>query len=878
MRTTVFLLAAVTAFGCSRDAVTPQGNGGGGSGGDAVSCDAPEACNGIDDDCDGTVDENAMGVGRPCSEGVGACRQEGTMGCFGGEFVCSVTGIAPTAETCDAADNDCDGSTDEDFTLATDAANCGACGTVCRFPNAEAECIRGECALSACMPGFHDLDGGPGCEYACTVTNDGTEICDGQDNDCDGTADEGFDFQSDAAHCGRCNVMCSAPNATLVCDQGLCILQQCAEGFYDGDFDTDTGCEAACRADEACDGVDDDCDGLVDEIRDVDPLNCGECGRVCDIPNAESTCNGGQCSILRCPENHFDLDANPANGCEHICFPQDSGMEICDSLDNDCDGSTDEGFNFESDLQNCGMCGLSCERDDSDAICANRLCQIGDCVDGRVDLDGDPENGCECEIRVEDCNNRDDDCDGTTDENLEVSACGSPVGICEQGVRSCNQGEWELCVGDNGPALSETCNQLDDDCDGAVDENIPQAPCDTGVPGECAASQASCVNGELICEAVAPLPEVCDGLDNDCNGEIDDGMPNVECMTGIPGKCALGLFMCVEGGVECVAPPPSQERCDSLDNDCDGEVDEGRFEGRCCTADLADESPPCNDAEPGTFVPDGMAYIRPGEFRMGEDAMRLDEVAPFLENAHPVQLTRAFLIDIHEVSFTEWQTIYPDTRLVSDCHATADAPCPVRGITWFDAVHYANSRSRDEGLEQCYGLAQCMGRAGSGLVCNNAVDWDRGLDCTGYRLPTEAEWEYATRAQSGTYYFFGEDPEELVNVAWYGPNAIDGDGNPAPQSVGLLRPNTWGLHDVHGNVSEWVFDYITLYPEDLQIDPIADAPFGGNFLRVLRSGNYADEDAFALRSAARDNEDPAEPIPTAGVRLVRTVPTPERGN
>ena len=93
-------------------------------------------------------------------------------------------------ERCDQTDDDCDGAVDEGFDLGTDPLNCGVCGGVCSFVNAAAVCVEGDCEPGPCADGFVDLDGAPGCEYACTPTPDGFELCNALDDDCDGRVDE----------------------------------------------------------------------------------------------------------------------------------------------------------------------------------------------------------------------------------------------------------------------------------------------------------------------------------------------------------------------------------------------------------------------------------------------------------------------------------------------------------------------------------------------------------------------------------------------------------------------------------------------------------------------------------------------------------------
>ena len=154
-------------------------------------------------------------------------------------------GCTGTPELCNGIDDDCDGVIDNGFDLLTDSLNCGACGIVCSAPTAITECQGGQCVISSCTPGYQDADGIPanGCE--CMLTNQGIEICDGADNDCDGIVDNGYDLQHDPANCGACGIVCSAANADPFCAAGACAYT-CNIGYYDADKKADDGCEYAC--------------------------------------------------------------------------------------------------------------------------------------------------------------------------------------------------------------------------------------------------------------------------------------------------------------------------------------------------------------------------------------------------------------------------------------------------------------------------------------------------------------------------------------------------------------------------------------------------------------------------------------------------------
>ena len=152
---------------------------------------------------------------------------------------------------------------------------------------------------------------------------------------------------------------------------------------------------------------------------------------------------------------------------------------------------------------------------------------------------------------------------------------------------------------------------------------------------------------------------------------------------------------------------------------------------------------------------------------------------------------------------------------------------PVNQVSWYDAIDFCNCLSEREGLTPAYR------RDGDN------VSWGTA---DGYRLLTEAEWEYACRAGTRTHYSFGDDEGKLGEYAWYARNS-----GVAPHPVGTLKPNPWGLYDMHGNVWEWCWDWYGSYPSESQPDPMGP-PAGDS--RVLRGGSF-DDGAVDLRSANR---------------------------
>ncbi|MCL2442753.1 MAG: formylglycine-generating enzyme family protein, partial [Treponema sp.] len=203
---------------------------------------------------------------------------------------------------------------------------------------------------------------------------------------------------------------------------------------------------------------------------------------------------------------------------------------------------------------------------------------------------------------------------------------------------------------------------------------------------------------------------------------------------------------------------------------------------------------------------------------------------------------------------------------------TSTAKRPVETVSWYNALVFCNRLSILEGLTPAYRINGSTDPTAWGPVPTavnaawNAVEIVEGS--TGYRLPTEAQWEYACRAGTQTRWHFGETESELVNYAWYSVNS----GNITHQ-VGLKRPNAWGLYDILGNVHEWCWDQYDIY--DISnpsynnaggsIDPMG--PVSGGY-RVLRGG-AVHNDGQLLRSAFRLHQLPSQRSGGIGLRLVR---------
>ncbi len=459
--------------------------------------------------------------------------------------------------------------------------------------------------------------GSDGGNVTCDPTTAHPETCNHADDDCDGTIDEGFDLTSDLLNCGACGNICNKAGAQTACENSACVITACFPGFSDvnndisGPYDQSDGCEYMCfnsnAGVEACDGIDNNCNGVIDEgfATQADVNNCGACNHVCQFFQATPHCSSSTCSFTAadCNAGFHDLNGVQADGCEYQCSPTNGGTEKCDSVDNDCDGTVDETFNTQTDVNNCGRCGQVCAFPHATPHCGSATCSFNpatDCAAGFVDADHNQLNGCEYQCTptnggVEICDGKDNDCNGLADDNTmdSGSACAAttpPKGACiANGVTTCSMGVL-VCAGATDPVV-ETCNNIDDDCDGVKDDNVTQG-CYTGTPGT--SGVGACHNGTQTCAAgvfgactaqVTPSAELCNGIDDDCNGVIDNGPGGVAikqtCYTGTAGTmgvgtcktgtqtCAFGAFGACAGEIK-----PTTDICgDNLDTDCDGKND-----------------------------------------------------------------------------------------------------------------------------------------------------------------------------------------------------------------------------------------------------------------------------------------------------------------
>ena len=226
-----------------------------------------------------------------------------------------------------------------------------------------------------------------------------------------------------------------------------------------------------------------------------------------------------------------------------------------------------------------------------------------------------------------------------------------------------------------------------------------------------------------------------------------------------------------------------------------------------------------------------MVLIPAGYFEMGSRHGRFDE-----KPEHKVWID-SFWMDRYEMTQAEFERIGKNEALPNPSHfRDPDLPdLPVEQITWPQATRFCNARSRLEGLKPCYNEEE------EGAPCDFAAN--------GYRLPTEAEWEYACRAGSNDHYSFGNDERRLGEHGWFEENS-----GKKTHPVGQKKPNAWGLYDMHGNVAEWCHDAYDKEYYSRRPDKNPPGPAGGNE-KVLRGGSW-NSPRQATRSSYRLGENP----------------------
>ena len=889
-----------------------------------VVCDAEPgdaivelSCDGQDNDCDGDIDEgDAEQLGVDCDVGVGACYSTGVTVCDADllEIVCDAVPGEPSDELCgNDVDEDCDGVLDNGYDIGAECSvGVGECVTI------------GELV---CNQAGDDLycDAEPGEPQA--------ERCDDRDWSCDGDNYDGFD-------------------AGDVCIVGVGECERVGEKeCNDAGNNTYCNVEPGVPSDEVCNGGDDDCDGEVDnDLTDIPTEVCDEGVGVCyDEGIREQTC----------------LGAEGYDGMFGECSAQagEPGQEFCgDDLDSDCDGNLNNGYDIGADCEvgvgECITAGETvCNEAGDDVYCNAEPGQpVAERCDDRnwncdvaeLTYDGFPfgedcsvgEGACEVEAvyectpdgasvscpavpgdpaEYESCNLIDDDCDGATDEaeDLERVLNDNQQGVCEGSVKACDNGVLgNLYSEDHINRYQDTeslCDGVDNDCDGRVDishegvdlRNLCYADGDDDgqgvillegdVPGDnvksryfCGPCPADPVDGvkwvpdtgdcaDRNEDVYSGALEVCDGQDNDCDEGTVDGADDVApLLSEQRGVCFEVAQPCVAG--EYVDAPNAniapgyqadENLCDTFDNDCDGETDEGLLtenvrdrdgdgfgydsgaEGdvisRCGLEEgYAAQGGDCVDdilgADGVQGTPDDGVNINPG----AQDTSDLID-----NNCNGVIDDEAFVhinaTDADPIVYTQGC----DPNVYDDC--TPNNQARQVTLTSASAGYFQGNEVNNALYEKCVDAGACAAPRGNdhnqddntpvaNVKKGDAEDfcaWAYTNSGGAGSLPTEAQWEYVARGDNATRQAEGNDRR------WaHGDNPPDCtivNFNPAAPCVGestvvgsYNAESALGAKDMTGNVVEWVSDLFGPYAAQPVTDPTG--PAEGDF--VARGGHF----------------------------------------
>lgn len=392
-------------------------------------------------------------------------------------------------------------------------------------------------------------------ETKASVHPGGIEVCDTFDNDCNGQIDEGCDNDGDT-----------------YCDAGMKLYgdnSMCKGTIYKGEGTSGSDCDDTNGninpgITEVCDGVDNDCDKNTDE-----GCTCTDYDK-----DGYDTCGTGEMGDDGKPEDCNDKAWDRYPG----------AIEVCDSVDNDCDGLVDEG----------GVCCADVDGDNYDT------CALGAEGGDTKETDCDDNNIYKNPGAVETCDNNDNNCNGKVDEGCDedgddycskkMKLYNNPVLVCPKSNlandsygNDCNDLDYSL-----NPGNAEKCDGSDNNCNGVVDENCS---CVNGKTQSCGVDTGACQAGTQTCTGgtwgacvgeIKAIAEACgDKIDNDCDGSVDENCSN--CFDNDKDgydNCALGASGDDGKAIDCNdnemwSNPGGTETCDSVDNNCSGQADEG---------------------------------------------------------------------------------------------------------------------------------------------------------------------------------------------------------------------------------------------------------------------------------------------------------------
>jgi hypothetical protein len=949
-------------------------------------CGAAEIpCNNFDDNCNGSTDEgtdfteltqcgdcasncfvnappnmNAVGCTPPAADQLGKAPGECKYECAadwydtdptkpGCEKQCQKTNDVDIAyDNVCGVDDDCDGEADEDIDYCNDAANCGACGSLgvpCVLANATGKCqqIAGattcrntkdatftECVIGSCATGWHDADGraSTGCEYQCTPSNGGVEICDGLDNDCDNLFDNEDDgltgvgadcFGGTVGECAAAShkgknkciagvVTCCDVSSDSVTSQST-NPKQPLTGAQNGIC---KGTQAPfvlhpTENEELCNGLDDNCDGQTDEspsdVGQACGTSVGKCAlgvMQCDITTHKPVCVGAT-----------DPDVDPTTK---------ERIDVCDGVDDDCDGVTD-GTVVDTATGTPAACtrnqdcptGASCLMGPNGLACVlPKVCATtADC----------PANTqCMQSVNNKVCAKPADTVGAICDKPAVVPACvnasGNGVPCTDPGAipvtQPCKEGKI-ICVGKPlcggstvaNPTAKDTCGK-DMNCDGRLDNqpNLLTDERNCGACGNdcnalgahvnwvcnngtCAKGTPACVAGYINCDSNAndcerqctpSGAEVCNGIDDNCNCQVDDGnipkptsvqvcgvqsgSTDPNCTTNVTIACTAGAWKCTFPAGVCTSGTcsTSPDPCDGIDNNCNSVADESfktpfkatKYLTQPCASDDGLPAPghgACRGT--GTYVcnPAGTdtqcSAVKDNSNAGTEVCDGIDNdcdavVDEAYNNATGAANGNYVKPEVVNIGASRWIFKYEASR------PNAGTANPGSGNGYFTSAPAGTTLDRTV-------ACSVQGK----IPWSNLTPQEAAQTCTnrGGQLCTNADWKTACKTSAGTPCTWGYSTActtaanyAAVNGPFCNLGAFDFDATttPMPNDDGLLVTGstrlkqcsaTWGTNgvfDITGNLRE------------ITVDGSAYTLMGGSYVSSADSGATCDFDFYSV--------------------------------